>query len=483
MRNMTARADAIARGDKTYVTGAPCKQGHLSPRATRTGTCIECTQIASKQWLAQRPGKCAEYTAAYRERNKAEVLDKDRARKAQLRKSVPEKLKAANKKSYAKRKLETTGVEYRPGGAVLRVHELMARLEEVHGGRLGFVGGYVNMQEPATFMCREHCTPLQAIPHNVLRGANPCHKCNHMASKGEGEVFRFLANLASAERRNRTLLKPKEVDIYLPEHRLAVEYCGEFFHSAKHADEESSMRTRHSQKHALCAMQGVRLITLWESEWRNNNYAVRRLLRNAVGKSKGKLMARKCELRKVDAVEAAAFYERYHPQGGSGHGEHYALFWKGKMVACMRFVQGVNDRGLGAKNRVWTLGRYATRITVAGAASRLFKAFVAEHNPPMVKSFSDNRLFGGAMYAQLGFELEAELSADYAVWSPKLGLRPKSHYQRRNIQKRLADHGMEAVFDAETDPRTEAEMTYLMRCGRLYDCGKKRWVWKPVDPA
>jgi hypothetical protein len=455
----------------------------MSPRATRTGTCIECTQIASKQWLAQRPGKSAEYTAAYRERNREAVRDKDRALKAYLWKTEPEKIRATNKKSYAKRRLETTGVEYRPGGPLLRVHELMARLEKVHKGRLGFVGGYVSLLKSATFMCREHCTLLQAIPNNVLQGANPCHKCNHMASKGEGEVFRFLSNLAKAEQRNRTLLKPKEVDIYLPEHGLAVEYCGEFFHSAKNAEEEASMRKRHIQKHVLCEEQGVRLITLWESEWRNNNYAVRRLLRNAIGMSKGKLMARKCELRKVDAVEAAAFYERYHPQGGAGHGEHYALFWKGKMVACMRFVQGVNDRGLGAKNRVWTLGRYATRITVAGAASRLFKAFVAEHRPPMVKSFSDNRLFGGGMYAQLGFELEAELCPDYTVWSPKLGLRPKSHYQRRNIQKRLVDHNMDDLFDAGTDPRTEAEMTYLMRCGRLYDCGKKRWVWKLVDPT
>ena len=220
------------------------------------------------------------------------------------------------------------------------------------------------------------------------------------------------------------------------------------------------------------------MITLLESEWKEHNYAVRRLLRNAVGKSKGKLMARKCELRKVSNADARVFYDRYHPQGGAGNGEHYALFWKGKMVACMRFVLGANDRGAGAANRVWTLGRYATRITVAGAASRLFKEFVREFNPPIVKSFSDNRFFDGGMYEQLGFALEADVPEDYQVWSPKLGLRPKSHYQRRLIPKRLEEHGMDPTqFDPATDSRTEAEMTYLMGARRLYDCGKKRWVW------
>lgn len=306
---------------------------------------------------------------------------------------------------------------------------------------------------------------------------NPCGLCTRHLSKGEQQVFDFLSNLTKAETRNRTILKPKELDIYLPERKLAVEYCGEYWHSAGSKEEERKTRKKHIEKYLACKEQGVRLITLWESEWKERNYAIRRLLRNAVGKSKGKLMARKCELRKATAAEARAFYDRYHPQGGAGAGEHYALFWKGKMVACMRFVLGANDRGAAAKDRVWTLGRYATRITVAGAASRLFKAFVTEFNPPEVKSFSDNRFFDGGMYAQLGFVLEEEVSEDYVVWSPKIGIRPKPHYQRRMLPKRLEEHGVAEQFNPETDPRTEAEMTYLMGARRLYDCGKKRWLW------
>jgi len=101
-----------------------------------------------------------------------------------------------------------------------------------------------------------------------------------------------------------------------------------------------------------------------------------------------------------------------------------------------------------------------------------------------VKSFSDNRFFEGGMYEQLGFFMEEEVVADYQVWSPKLGMKPKTRYQRRNLQKRLNDHGLNDVYDSETDPRTEAEMTFMMGCRRIYDCGKKRWVWcKHVDPS
>jgi hypothetical protein len=336
---------------------------------------------------------------------------------------------------------------------------------------------YKNSQQDITVVCTKHGTTNASRPNWLVNGQNPCTKCNHMKSSGEDEIADFLSNFTNVVRRTRSVIPPRELDIYLPDHNLAIEYCGEFWHS--HGDKESEARDKrkHIEKHEACAANGIRLITLWESEWKDHNYAIKRLLRNAIGNSKGKIMARKCTVTQVSNQEAKLFYDKYHPQGGAGSGHHYGLLWKGRMVACMRFVYGANDRG--AAKRTWTLGRYATRITVVGAASRLFQAFINDHKPSEVKSFSDNRMFSGAMYEKLGFALEKDVDIDYTVWSPKLGLRPKSHYQRRTIQRRLEDHGIDDIFDHETDTRTEIEMTYLMGARRLYDCGKKRWLWKP----
>jgi hypothetical protein len=286
----------------------------------------------------------------------------------------------------------------------------------------------------------------------------------------------------AVQRRDRQIIGPLELDIVLPEKQLAIEFCGEYWHSAGDQESEAKMSTKHISKHKQAADAGYRLITIFESEWQNHNYAIRRLLRNAVGAGRGKVMARKCELQKVEHKAAVAFYDRYHPQGGGGYGEHYGLFWKGKLVACMRFTEGINDRGLN-KHRTWTLSRYATRVTVTGGASRLFKAFVTEQNPRTVKSFSDNRFFAGGMYEQLGFEMKEESAADYMVWHPKLGLTPKSHWQRREITARAKQLGIEIEFDHETDPRTERDMTYLLGGRRIHDCGKKTWVWpRPLTP-
>ena len=397
--------------------------------------------------------------------------------KAQKWRDAPEQMRMLSAARY-REKVEAGGREVRPRN-VLPITELVQRLHTQHDGRILYVAGYTSMTEHAVFTCSVHGRTLPAFPHNVLRGANPCPQCNHMKSQGEDAVFRLVSRAATALQRDRTLLRPRELDIYLPKEQLAIEYCGEYWHGHGDPDSERRDRHKHHEKYLACRDRGVRLLTIYESEWLERSYAIRRLLRSAVGKARGRLMARKCTLGTPTAAQARAFYDRYHPQGGAGAGEHYGLYWQGKLVACMRFALGANDRGVGAKQRVWTLTRYATRVTVAGGASRLFKAFVQEHAPEQVKSFSDNRYFAGGMYAQLGFRLEGETSPDYQVWSPKLGLRPKSHYQRRLLPVRLKEHDVDDVFDPETDPRTEAEMTYLMGCRRLYDCGKRRWIWTP----
>jgi len=352
----------------------------------------------------------------------------------------------------------------------------VSRAQVVHGDRYDYSRhGYVTGRKKVTIVCREHGEFQQAVYHHLA--GQGCPRCNHMKSAPEQQIADFLSKLTTVVQRDRTIIAPKELDIYLPEHNLAVEFCGMYWHSHGDKEDEKKNKHRHAEKYRLCAERGIRLLTIYETEWAERPRTIKRLLRNAVGRSRGRLMARKCRLGKPTVQEARAFYESYHPQGGAGAGEHYGLYHRDKLVACMRFTFGGNDRGHGAKERQWTLSRYATRLPVAGAASRLFKAFVAEHDPPEVKSFSDNRLFGGGMYERLGFSLEEDVSSDYQVWSPKLGLRPKPHYQRRVLQKRLQEHGLDERFEHLTDPRTEAEVTYLMGARRIYDCGKKRWLW------
>jgi hypothetical protein len=46
--NARLQAEAVARGDKTYTTGMPCRNGHYASRYVSSGACTECDRIGWK---------------------------------------------------------------------------------------------------------------------------------------------------------------------------------------------------------------------------------------------------------------------------------------------------------------------------------------------------------------------------------------------------------------------------------------------------
>lgn len=358
--------------------------------------------------------------------------------------------------------------------------KFVAQAREVHGDLYDYSDAvYMGRRKPITIICKAH-GPFQQAPGHHLGREHGCPECSHHRSKGEAGIAKFVSIFGIQSVRDRSVIGPKELDVYLPDKALAIEYCGEYWHGCSNPEEERATKNRHLDKHRACEEKGIRLLTIYESEWLARPAPIKRLIRNAMGKGRGRVMARKCELRQVGHEEAARFFESYHPQGGGGYGEHYGLYLRTKLVACMRFTMGGNDRGAHAE-REWTLSRYATRIGVTGGASRLFTAFLNARDPESVKSFSDSRYFAGGMYTSLGFVMESESAPDYQVYHPKTGLLPKTSWQRRNIPARIRDVGGKQTFDPQTDPRSERDMTYLLGAQRIFDCGKKRWRWRKVS--
>lgn len=352
------------------------------------------------------------------------------------------------------------------------------RAREIHGDAYDYSKtDYQGMNTKIVITCPKH-GDFEQKPWHHLEREHGCPQCSHHRSKAEADILDFVSIFSEPKSRVRNVVPPKELDIYVPEAKLAIEYCGEYWHGADCEEDEPFARRRHADKYEACQSKGIRLLTVFGTEWAERPAVIKRLIRNALGKGRGSVMARKCDLRRVSHPNAAAFFERYHPQGGGGTGDSYGLYYKGKLVACMRFSLGTNDRGAAA-TRTWTLSRYATRISVPGGASKLFAAFLKDHNPPLVKTFSDNRYFTGAMYEQLGFKLADTSDPDYQVWHQRLGLLPKSAWQRRNIPNIIRKLGGPERFDPVNDPRTEREMTFLLGAQRVYDCGKKRWLWEP----
>ena len=137
----------------------------------------------------------------------------------------------------------------------------------------------------------------------------PCPKCGDKKSKPEMELADFLKIFTVVTQRDRKILKPKELDVVLPKHNLAVEMHGMFFHTHWNHQDELKNKLNTYAKYKACAEQNIRLITVYESEWVQRKPQIKRLLRNAIGATKGKIMARKCDLGMVGVGVAKTFFD------------------------------------------------------------------------------------------------------------------------------------------------------------------------------
>lgn len=108
-----------------------------------------------------------------------------------------------------------------------------------------------------------------------------CRKCSagKHASKGEREVWELLKELGfDPEHSNRTAIVPLEIDLYIPELRIGIEYNGMYWHS----EEVRHDPRAHEAKWAKAKAAGIRLIQIWELDWQESREEVREYLKETL---------------------------------------------------------------------------------------------------------------------------------------------------------------------------------------------------------
>ena len=126
-------------------------------------------------------------------------------------------------------------------------------------------------------------------------GAIFCEKCDpNKKPTFENSFFEFVSSLTPPlliKRHNRTILYGKELDFYLPEKQLAFELNGLYWHSEFG---HRLNRHYHLNKTKGCMAHGVRLIHIFENEWRDKSELVKSIIRTILKLQTTTIYARKC---------------------------------------------------------------------------------------------------------------------------------------------------------------------------------------------
>jgi hypothetical protein len=291
---------------------------------------------------------------------------------------------------------------------------------------------------------------------------NMCPVC-YPKSTGTSQTEQEIANWIKAQgvaviQNDRSVIAPLELDIFLPEHKIAIEYCGLYWHSEEYKDKEY-----HRNKWELCRAAGVRLITIFEDEWHQKTDIVKSKLKNLLGQTNTRLSARKCQIKYIPSCDSTPFLKENHLQGAGKSTVKIGAYYNDTLIAVMTFSQ----RNLSRKSNSWEIDRFCvkTDFQVTGIASRLWSRFVQKYKPEMVISYSDLRWGLGEVYRNCGFDLESLTVPNY--WYFMLPDTTRKH--RFTLRKTAQDR----------QDLTEMELRISQGWSRIWDCGNAKWVYKP----
>lgn len=277
-------------------------------------------------------------------------------------------------------------------------------------------------------------------------------------SLGEKELAKFLSEYLQVETSNRKIIYPFELDVFLPEKQVAIEYCGLYWHSNFGGKDKNY----HRKKYELCRNKDIKLITLYEDEWNFNKILVKEKLKHILNiSSSEKIYARKCEIVVLENDAVKGFFDKTHIQGDGIGSINYALIYNSEIVSCMLFKK--------RSEGVYELTRYSTNYIVLGGFQKLLTHFKKNNNWQEIITFADLRWHSGEVYEKSGFILDKTLLPDYEY------VINGKRYHKFNFRHK----GIKQKFPDKYDPLlTESENMDKIGIPKIYDCGKNRFIIK-----
>lgn len=272
----------------------------------------------------------------------------------------------------------------------------------------------------------------------------------HPVSGGERELAEWIGGYASVITSDRTIISPQELDVVLPEYKIAVEYCGLYWHSDAHKHPKY-----HAEKLAGCNAAGYRLITVYEDEWKTRTPHVQGKILSLINKDARPIVhPRACEIRLVPPAVKKEFFEHNHIQGDGPSSINIGLYHQGDLVACMGFIS--------RSNRVYILNRYAASCRCPGGFSKLLHHFKQRYEWTKIESFADLRWSDGNLYHQTGFVEEYTIPPDY-YWTDGNTRIHKFSMRHQFLKTKLEQY----------DPTlTEDQNCRNHGLYKIFDCGK-----------
>lgn len=291
-------------------------------------------------------------------------------------------------------------------------------------------------------------------------------------SKEEKELRAYVESLGISSHLNkRKYLDGIEIDIFIPEKNIGIEYNGLYYHS------ENKMgrgREYHVNKTEVAEKNGIHLIQIFSDEWKFKKDIVKQKLKHLLLSEKRKrIHGRKCTIKEVTNIETKPFLERYHIQGSTPSTYKLGAFYEDELVGVATFSTPRTSVGRhNSTKRHLELVRLCINpeYSIPGILPRFLKRITELTEYSKIISYADRRWTSSIsnVYQKTGFILSGISKPSY--WYTR-------YYDIRYHRYTFAKHKLKER-ELYIEGLTEWECMKEHKFDRIWDCGNLKYEWK-----
>ena len=321
-----------------------------------------------------------------------------------------------------------------------------------------------------TLVCKNCGNTINGPIEYLRRYIRKCRTCNPISSSYEDIVYDFISeNYNGVIERNKRFTDyrggtSREIDIYIPEFKLAIEVDGLYWHSYSKVGSNKQKDKLEYFKNYF----GIRVIFIRSDEIDHKfNIIKDKILYLLKSKNIRKIPARKLIIKEVPNNIKDLFLDKYHIQGKDTSSINLGLWTKnGKLISVITFGVIRSKSEFDKNNKCIELIRYCSRIgcNVQGGFSRLLKHIsekLIDLGYNYIKTYSDRRFSEGKLYESNDFVLKNISNPNY-VYFNNVGI-----YNRLVFQK----HKLSSLLENFDESLSEYENMRNNGYERYYDCG------------
>lgn len=151
--------------------------------------------------------------------------------------------------------------------------------------------------------CFKYSFPFIKKNRKIIKKILTSNKKGNIFSLKEKSVSNWLKSLnINVIENSRNIIYPKELDIYLPDYNIAIEFNGLYWHSELFKD-----KNYHLDKTLRCKENGIDLIHIFENEWENKKDIIKSIILKKINKFKSFIDLSKCVFKKINTKKIKEF--------------------------------------------------------------------------------------------------------------------------------------------------------------------------------